>query len=87
METDQQSSPSPEDPDCPLNARELIGKRMRVAAFSVVGTPLTIVFLVPYLRHAKKGLSDRMFPYSYAAVAFSMAIAPLWILTLASILL
>ena len=66
--------------DTSLNARERAGKRVRYAAYSVVGAPLALVFIVPYLLAARRGLPDSNALRTMAAVAVTMAILPLWIL-------
>ena len=71
-------------PDPPLsdelNVRESIGRRLRIAAMTVVGAPLALVLVVPYLSAARAGFPDRDAPKTMAAVAVSMALMPLLVL-------
>ncbi|KAA3608704.1 MAG: hypothetical protein DWQ01_11405 [Planctomycetota bacterium] len=68
------------------NLREQWGFRMRVFAFSLVLAPACLVSLLFYLKAARRGLGDRWAPFSYASVAITMAVLPLWLLIVFKIL-
>ena len=69
-----------------LNPRERTGRWMRFSTASIVGAPITLLFLLAYLFHVRAGHADRWATFSYAAVAVAMAIMPLWLLSVVSLL-
>ncbi len=67
-------------PDAPWSRREHIGRRMLWTTASILGAPLTLVLLVPYLRAARRGERDRYAPLHYSCVTLSMVILPFLLL-------
>lgn len=72
--------------DSPPNARERTGRRIRFAACTLLGAPVALLLVPFYANQARAGLTDRRAPATMAAVAGAMALMPLWILALLSLL-
>jgi len=61
----------------PLNSRERLGRAIRRATATLIGAPLALILLVPYLARARAGEKDRRSLYTYSAVTLSLTLLPL----------
>jgi len=66
----------------PLNSRERLGRTIRRATATLIGAPLALILLVPYLARARAGEKDRRSLYTYSAVTLAMTLLPLLALVL-----